>query len=44
MKITINAVHFKADKKLEDFITQKLEKIGAKNADIILKHTVQSLS
>ena len=35
MKVTINAVHFKADKKLENFVTQKLEKIGAKYADII---------
>ncbi|MBQ2853420.1 MAG: HPF/RaiA family ribosome-associated protein [Bacteroidales bacterium] len=35
MKVTINSVHFKADKKLEDFITQKVEKICAKLPDII---------
>lgn len=35
MKVMINSVHFKADKKLEDFITQKVEKLCAKNADVI---------
>ena len=35
MKININSVHFKADQKLEDFITQKLEKVCAKNPDVI---------
>jgi putative sigma-54 modulation protein len=35
MKVTINAVHFKADQKLEDFITKKLEKLAAKNDEII---------
>ena len=25
MKVMINSVHFKADQKLEDFITQKVE-------------------
>ena len=35
MKININSVHFKADKKLEDFITLKLEKVCAKNSDVI---------
>ena len=35
MKININSVHFKADKKLEDFISQKLEKVCAKNPDVI---------
>ena len=27
MKVMINSVHFKADQKLEDFITQKVEKL-----------------
>lgn len=35
MKININSVHFKADKKLEDFITQKVEKVCSKFADAI---------
>ena len=35
MKTTINSVHFKADKKLEDFITQKLEKVCSKFSDVI---------
>ena len=35
MKININSVHFKADKKLEDFITLKLEKVCTKNSDVI---------
>ena len=35
MKININSVHFKADSKLEDFITLKLEKVCAKNSDVI---------
>ena len=42
MKVTINSVHFKADQKLEEFITQKVEKICAKyneviNAEVSLK-------
>ncbi len=35
MKISINSVHFKADKKLEDFITQKVEKLCSKYPDVI---------
>lgn len=35
MKVIINSVHFKADQKLEDFITKKLEKLAAKNDNII---------
>lgn len=35
MKININSVHFKADKKLEEFIEQKLEKVCTKYADVI---------
>ena len=27
MKININSIHFKADKKLEDFITEKVQKL-----------------
>ena len=35
MKVNINSVHFKADKKLEDFITQKVEKVCSKFSDVI---------
>ena len=35
MKTTINSVHFKADRKLEDFITQKIEKVCSKVSDVI---------
>ena len=35
MKITINSVHFKADKKLEEFITLKVEKVCSKLSDVI---------
>ena len=35
MKVMINSVHFKADQKLEDFITQKVEKLCAKHSDVI---------
>jgi len=35
MKVMINSVHFKADRKLEDFITQKVEKLCSKYADVI---------
>ena len=35
MKININSVHFKADKKLEDFITQKVEKVCSKYSEVI---------
>ena len=35
MKVTINPVHFKADSKLEEFITQKVEKVCAKYNEII---------
>ena len=35
MKVMINSVHFKADQKLEDFITQKVEKLCAKHNDVI---------
>lgn len=35
MKVTINAVHFKADSKLEDFITSKVEKLCSKMGDVI---------
>ena len=35
MKVMINSVHFKADQKLEEFITQKVEKLCAKHADVI---------
>ena len=33
MKVTINAVHFKADSKLEEFITNKIEKLCGKVDD-----------
>ncbi len=35
MKITINSVHFKADQKLEKFITSKIEKLALKYTEII---------
>ena len=35
MKVMINSVHFKADQKLEDFITQKVEKLCAKYSEVI---------
>jgi putative sigma-54 modulation protein len=31
----INSVHFKADQKLEEFITQKVEKLCAKYSEVI---------
>lgn len=42
MKININAVHFKADKKLETFITDKVSKLassyeGVISSDVTLK-------
>ncbi len=35
MKVMINSVHFKADQKLEDFITEKVEKLCAKYSEVI---------
>lgn len=35
MKVTVNSVHFKADSKLEVFVTQKIEKMCAKHNDVI---------
>ena len=35
MKVMINSVHFKADQKLEDFITQKVEKLCVKYSEVI---------
>lgn len=35
MKININAVHFKADQKLENFITSKIEKLVSRYTDIL---------
>jgi putative sigma-54 modulation protein len=35
MKVIINSVHFKADQKLEDFITNKVNKLVKKHDDII---------
>jgi putative sigma-54 modulation protein len=35
MKVTINSVKFKADKKLEDFITEKVQKLTINYNDII---------
>jgi putative sigma-54 modulation protein len=42
MNVKINAVHFKADKKLEDFIIEKLQKMqalyeGIISGEVILK-------
>lgn len=35
MKVNINAVHFKADQRLETFITNKLEKLFSRYPDIL---------
>ncbi|PKP54212.1 MAG: 30S ribosomal protein S30 [Bacteroidetes bacterium HGW-Bacteroidetes-1] len=35
MKVNINAVHFKADHKLEAFITNKIEKLTSRYTDVI---------
>ena len=35
MNVTINSVHFKAEQKLEDFITKKVEKVCEKYAEVI---------
>lgn len=35
MKVNINAVHFKADQKLETFITNKIEKLTSRYNDVI---------
>ena len=35
MKVMINSVHFKADQKLEEFITQKVEKLCTKYSEVI---------
>jgi putative sigma-54 modulation protein len=42
MKVTINAVHFKTDKKLEDYIQEKVSKLssvydGAISSEVTLK-------
>ena len=42
MKINISSIHFKADKKLEDFITEKVQKLstiydGLIGSEVILK-------
>jgi len=35
MKVNINAVHFKADRKLENFITSKIEKLSNNHNEVI---------
>ncbi len=35
MKVMINSVHFKASSDLENFITQKLEKVCSKYSEVI---------
>ncbi|MDO8897848.1 MAG: ribosome-associated translation inhibitor RaiA [Bacteroidales bacterium] len=35
MKVNINAVHFKADQKLEAFITNKIEKLTSRYNDVL---------
>ncbi len=35
MNIKINSVHFKADQKLENFVSTKVEKLTAKHNDVI---------
>lgn len=35
MKVTIQTLHFKADRKLEDFVSSKLEKLGSVYENVI---------
>ena len=35
MKVKVNAIHFTADQKLEDFIQKKIDKLVAHNENII---------
>lgn len=35
MKVTINSVHFRASSDLEEFITQKVEKVCSKYGEVI---------
>lgn len=35
MKVNINSVHFKADRKLEEFITNKIEKLTSRYTNVI---------
>lgn len=35
MKVNINSVHFKVDQKLENFLTNKIEKLSSKHTDVI---------
>ena len=35
MKVNITSVHFKADKKLEDFIEKKVNKLSITNEDVL---------
>ena len=43
MKVMINSVHFKADQKLEDFITEKVEKLCSKYSEVISAEVVLKL-
>ena len=43
MQININSVHFKADKQLEDFITDRLQKVGKYHDNIIGSDVVLKL-
>ncbi|MDY0077706.1 MAG: ribosome-associated translation inhibitor RaiA [Bacteroidales bacterium] len=35
MKVNINSVHFKVDQKLESFLTNKIEKLSSKHAEVM---------
>ena len=43
MRVTIQSLHFKADQKLEDFVTSKLEKLGVVYEQVIGSEVVLRL-
>jgi putative sigma-54 modulation protein len=43
MRVTIQSLHFKADQKLEDFVTSKIEKLGVVYEQVIGSEVVLRL-
>jgi putative sigma-54 modulation protein len=43
MRVTIQSLHFKADQKLEDFVTSKIEKLGVLYEQVIGSEVVLRL-
>lgn len=43
MRVTIQSLHFKADRKLEDFVTSKIEKLGSVYEQVIGSEVVLRL-